>query len=135
MSAATEQKLREAMARLSAGEPLHTDGALTKENLACEVKVSHATVHRVEEILAEWDAKVARPMLRTPGEVQRDETIADLRNRLRDAAARATELRGRLDALATMIANQYYENLELRKKASAQRQGRVSALPASTPRP
>ena len=41
--------------------PLHTDGALTKENLAREAQVSHATVHRAEDILAEWDAKVARP--------------------------------------------------------------------------
>lgn len=30
VSAATEKKLREAMARLLAGEPLHTDGALTR---------------------------------------------------------------------------------------------------------
>src|SRR3954470_22256874 len=58
VSAATETKLREAMARLLAGEPLHTDGALTKENLAREAKVSHATVHRAEDVLAEWNARV-----------------------------------------------------------------------------
>jgi hypothetical protein len=34
VSAATEAKLRAAMVRLLAGEPLHTDRALTKENLA-----------------------------------------------------------------------------------------------------
>ncbi|MFE1251513.1 hypothetical protein [Streptomyces sp. NPDC058735] len=104
VSAATEKKLREAMARLLAGEPLHTDGALTKENLAREAKISHATVHRAEEILAEWDARVARPVLRTPGEVQRDETIADLRKRLREATARATKLQGKLDGLARVTA-------------------------------
>ncbi|WP_327310230.1 MULTISPECIES: hypothetical protein [unclassified Streptomyces] len=46
VSAATADKLREAMARLLAGEPLHSNGALTKENLAREARVSHATVHR-----------------------------------------------------------------------------------------
>ena len=66
VSAATEAKLRAAMARLLAGEPLHTDGALTKENVAREAKVSHASVHRAEEVVAEWDAKVARPVLRAP---------------------------------------------------------------------
>lgn len=72
-------------------------------------------------------------MLRTPGEVQRDETIADLRKRLREATTRATELQGKIDALATVTANLYHENLELKKKASARRQGRVTALPASGP--
>ncbi|MEU6706556.1 hypothetical protein [Streptomyces wuyuanensis] len=69
VSAATATKLREAMARLLAGEPLHTNGALTKENLAREAQVSHATVHRAEEILAEWDAKVARPRSRSNGQL------------------------------------------------------------------
>ncbi|MFE5300661.1 hypothetical protein [Streptomyces sp. NPDC056632] len=68
-----------------------------------------------------------------PGEVQRDETIADLRKRLREATARATELQGKLDALATVTANLYYENLELKKNLSKQGQRRVTALPASGP--
>jgi len=62
------------------------------------------TVHRAEEILAEWDAKVARPVLRTPGEVQQDETIADLRKQLREAKAQVTEVQGKFDALATVTA-------------------------------
>lgn len=36
VSPASAAKLREAMARLLAGDPLHTDGALTKKNLARE---------------------------------------------------------------------------------------------------
>ncbi|WP_433194467.1 hypothetical protein ACQP1G_37815 [Nocardia sp. CA-107356] len=133
VSAATEKKLREAMARLLAGEPLHSDGALSKENLAREAQLSHATVHRAEEVLAEWDARVARPVVRTPGEVRRDETITDLRRRLREATTRATELQGKLDALATVTANLYYENLELKKKMSVKAQGRIAAIPASGP--
>ncbi|MGW2229452.1 hypothetical protein [Streptomyces formicae] len=133
VSAATEAKLREAMDRLLAGEPLHTDGALTKENLAREAKVSHATVHRAEAIVAEWNAKVARPVRRTPGEVQRDETIAELRKRLRETVAKNSELQNKLDALATVTANLYFENVELKKKQAGRGQGRLAALPATGP--
>ncbi|MDF9871594.1 hypothetical protein [[Kitasatospora] papulosa] len=128
VSAATETKLREAMARLLASEPLHTDGALTKENLAREAKVSHATVHRAEEILAEWDAHVARPVLRTPGEVQRDETIADLRKQLRKAKVQVTQAQAKFDALATVTANLYAENLALKKKLRSRQ--RLAVIPA-----
>ncbi|MGW4890690.1 hypothetical protein ACWEQL_00245 [Kitasatospora sp. NPDC004240] len=131
VSAATEMKLREAMARLLAGQPQHTDGALTKENLAREAGVSHATVHRAEAVLADWDAQVARPVLRTPGEVQRDKTISELRKRLREATERATQLQGKLDALATVTANLYHENRELKGKLSKHGQSRIAALPAS----
>ncbi|MFE0650201.1 hypothetical protein ACFVZH_16610 [Streptomyces sp. NPDC059534] len=127
VSAATETKLREAMARLLAGEPQHTDGALTKENLAREAKVSHATVHRAEAVLAEWDAKVARPVLRTPGEVQRDETIAELRRQLREAKAQTTAVQGKLDALAAVTANLYHENIALKKKLGNSR--RLASVP------
>ncbi|QUW85602.1 hypothetical protein SMIR_41890 (plasmid) [Streptomyces mirabilis] len=127
VSAASAEKLRAAMARLLAGEPLHTDGALTKENLAREAQVSHATVHRAEEILAEWDAQVARPVLRTPGEVRRDETIAELRKQMREARTHAAELQGKLDALATVTANLYAENLVLKKRLG---RTRLAVLPA-----
>lgn len=132
VSAATEKKLRGAMTRPLNGQPLHSDGALSKENLAREAQVSHATVHRAEEVLAEWDARIARPVVRTPGEVRRDETIAELRCQPGGATSRATELQGKLDALATVTANLYSENLEL-KKASVKGQGRITALPASGP--
>ncbi|WP_435239785.1 hypothetical protein [Streptomyces sp. YPW6] len=128
VSAATATKLREAMARLLAREPLHTNGALTKENLAREAQVSHATVHRAGEILAEWDAQVARPVLRSPGEVQRDETIASLRRQLREAKAQVTEAQGKLDALAAVTANLYHENIALKKKLGNRR--RLASIPA-----
>jgi predicted RNase H-like nuclease (RuvC/YqgF family) len=133
VSAATEKKLREAVARLLAGEPQVTDGGLTKENLAREAQVSHTTLHRAEAILAEWDTHVTRPVLQTPGEVQRDETISDLRRRLREATTRSTELQGKLDALATVTANLYHENRELKEKLNRHGPGRVAALPATGP--
>ncbi|MGW0630864.1 hypothetical protein [Streptomyces sp. NPDC002758] len=129
----TATKLREAMARLLAGEPLHTDGALTKENLAREAKVSHASVHRAEDILAEWDAQVARPVLRTPSEVTRDETIAKLRAQLRKAKAEVTEVRGKFDALAAVTANLYHENLALKRKLGNSRRLASLAAPAAEP--
>lgn len=127
VSTTTATKLREAMQRLLAGEPVRTDGALTKENLAREAGVSHATVHRAEDILAEWDAKVPRQVLRTPGEVRRDEDIDTLRRQLREAKQQITALNGKLDALATVTANLYHENRALRRK-HGQKQ-RLAALP------
>ncbi|GAA3136002.1 hypothetical protein GCM10010521_22650 [Streptomyces rameus] len=99
VSAKTATKLRDAMARLLAGEPLHTNGALTKENLAREAQVSHATVHRADDILTEWNAKVAR-----------DETIAALHKQLREARVEITQLNGKLDALATVTANLFRQS-------------------------
>ncbi|WP_063771587.1 MULTISPECIES: hypothetical protein [Streptacidiphilus] len=128
VSAATDTKLREAMARLLAGQPRNSDGALTKENLAREAGVSHATVHRAEQVLAEWNSHVTTPVLRTPGEVQRDETIAELKRRLREATARAGELQGKLDALATVTANLYHENRGLKAKLSKQATDQVAVL-------
>jgi predicted nucleic acid-binding Zn-ribbon protein len=72
-------------------------------------------------------------VLRTPGEVQRDETISELRKRLREATERATQLQGKLDALATVTANLYHENRGLKEKLTRQRTEKVAVLPASGP--
>lgn len=114
VSAATETKLRAAMERLLNGTPQHTDGALTKENLAREAAVSHATVHRAETILGEWNARVDQPAARTAPDIPGDEAITALRAALRDANQKITTLNGRLDALATVTANLYRENQSLR---------------------
>ncbi len=131
VSAATERKLREAMQRLLDGVPLRTDGAITKENLAREADVSHASVYRAKTILAEWDAKVALPIVRSVGEVRRDETIAELQAKLRTANRRITELNGKLDALASVTANLYYENRILRSKLH--QRSDIAALPGEAP--
>jgi hypothetical protein len=82
VSPATETMLRAAMQRLLNGTPQHTDGALTKENLAREAGVSHATARRAETILHEWNARVDQPAARTAPD---DEAITGLRSALRDA--------------------------------------------------
>ncbi|WP_240634225.1 MULTISPECIES: hypothetical protein [Streptomyces] len=104
------------MTRLLAGQPQHTDGALTKENLAREAGVSHATVHRATDVLAEWNFQVPHPVRRTPGEHARDDAMTALRTRLAQARGQARELQGQLDALATVTANLYAENLALRRR-------------------
>ena len=114
VSAATETKLRTAMQRLLNGTQQRADGALTKENLAREAAVSHATVHRAETILQEWNALVEQSPARATRHVPGDEAIAGLRAALRDASQQITTLNGRLDALATVTANLYHENQALR---------------------
>jgi small-conductance mechanosensitive channel len=116
VSPASEAKLRAAMTRLLAGQPQHTDGALTKENLAREAGVSHATVHRATDILTEWNAHVPHPVRRTPSERARDDTITTLRTQLAQIRDHARELQGQLDALASITANLYAENLALRRR-------------------
>ncbi|MFH9090881.1 hypothetical protein [Streptomyces sp. NPDC017673] len=106
------------MTRLLAGQPRHTDGALTKENLAREAGVSHATVHRATTVLAEWNTHVPHPVRRTPNERARDDTITTLRTQLAQARRQAREFQGQLDALATVTAHLYAENLTLRRRLS-----------------
>ncbi|MFC9740528.1 hypothetical protein ACFVKC_21710 [Streptomyces noursei] len=129
VSPATEAKLRAAMDRLLEGRPERTDGALTKENLAREAGVSHATVHRAETVLADWDTRVERPVLRTPGEVRRDEEIAELRRGLRESKQNVTLLQNKLDALATVTANLYHENQALKQERTRRTQRALTAMP------
>lgn len=114
VSPATETKLRAAMERLLNGTPQRTDSALTKENLAREAAVSHATVHRAETILAEWNTRTRQPSAQDAPSVPADDPITQLRAALRDANQKITTLNGRLDALATVTANLYRENQALR---------------------
>jgi hypothetical protein len=125
ISKATENKLRDAMKRLRDGAPLHTDGALTKENLAREAGVSHATVHRAHTILAEWNTQI-QPTARDTAAVHSHDSADELRAKLRDANQKITTLNGKLDALASVTANLYHENRALR--ATLERHAPVVAL-------
>lgn len=125
VSKATETKLREAMKRLRDGAPLHTDGALTKENLAREAGVSHATVHRADTVLAEWNAHI-QPTTHDTAAARTHDSPDELRAKLRDANQKITTLNGKLDALATVTANLYHENRALR--ATLERSGPVVPL-------
>jgi hypothetical protein len=128
VSPATETKLRAAMQRLLDGTSRHTGGALTKENLAREAGVSHATVHRAETILAEWNTHAGRPAARTTPGFPADDPVTQLRAALRDANQKITILNGKLDALATVTANLYRENQALR--AALDHRNQLTPLPA-----
>ncbi|WP_199826949.1 hypothetical protein [Streptomyces sp. WM6378] len=84
-------------------------------------------MHRAHDVLTQWNAKVASPVLRTLGEVARDETIAGLHSRLREANTQVSQVQGKLDALAAVTANLYHENLALKRRLGSER--RLSPLP------
>jgi TolA-binding protein len=88
-------------------------------------------VHRAAGVLAEWDAKVARPVLRSAAEVRRDETIATLSARLREATQQITQLQGKLDALASVTASLYHENQQMRRQLGGRHVTTIAALPAA----
>ncbi|MCX5003771.1 hypothetical protein OHB05_14180 [Streptomyces sp. NBC_00638] len=114
VSAKTERKLRDAMDRLLAGKPQHSDGRLTKNNLAQEAGVSSATMFRAKAVLAVWDTHIDTHGSLTAGEARRDADIADLRRQLTAAKREITELNRRLTAAATIIASFHHDNQMLR---------------------
>jgi hypothetical protein len=123
VSQRTCQALREAMTRLLAGTPKHTDGRLTKTNLGREAGVSHATLHRAKAILAEWDTAIAAAGNRTPEQARHQNDTSLLRADLKKKTGEYTDLRRRLEAAATVIATLHHENTALR--AQLARQGTV----------
>ncbi|MET7593864.1 MULTISPECIES: hypothetical protein [Streptomyces] len=128
VSAKTERKLRDAMDRLLAGKPQHSEGRLTKNNLAVEAGVSPATMFRARAVLADWDAHIESHGSLTPGEARRDADIDDLRRQLAIAKREITELNRRLTAAATVIASLHHDNQLLRTENDAA--GTVIAFPA-----
>ncbi|WP_152643201.1 MULTISPECIES: hypothetical protein [Rhizobium] len=70
VSAATEQALSEAMARLFDGCPRVTDGRLTVVNLAVEAGVSRATANRALKVLAVFRKAVIESRVRRDAEDQ-----------------------------------------------------------------
>jgi chromosome segregation ATPase len=116
VSAETVKALRAAMERLLAGRPARTDGRLVKENLYREAGVSRATMNRAHRILAEWDRRTAATDARTPGEARRDDELRELRVEVRTLKRERTQLQGRLDASATVIAALHHDNAALREE-------------------
>ncbi|KOU51516.1 hypothetical protein ADK56_09790 [Streptomyces sp. MMG1522] len=128
VSAKTEDKLRAAMGRLLAGKPQHSDGRLTKNNLALEAGVSPATMFRAKAVLADWDAHIDTHGSLTPGEARRDADIDDFRRKLAAAKKEITELNRQLTAATTVIASLHHDNQMLRTEDDAA--GAVVAFPS-----
>ena len=68
---------------------------------------------------------------RPTGEVRRDERIEQLAAALRAEKQKVTELHGKLDALASVTANLYNENLAMRRKLD--KQTRIASLDTPDP--
>jgi hypothetical protein len=120
------KRLREAMDRLLAGRPQHTDGRLIKDNLWKEAGLSRATMNRAIRILAEWNCRVAECDAFTPREARKNDEVATLRKKLEDKTRQCTELHHRLDAAATAIAALHHDNTLLRQELD--QRGRLVAL-------
>ncbi|MEU7563996.1 hypothetical protein [Streptomyces eurythermus] len=116
VSTETVKALRAAMERLLAGRPTCTDGRLVKENLYREAGGSRATMNRAHRILAEWDRRTAATDARIPGEARRDDELQELRVEVRTFKRERTQLQGRLDASATVIAALHHDNAALREE-------------------
>jgi hypothetical protein len=126
VSAETAKALRAAMERLLGGRPSRTDGRLTNENLYREAGVSRATMNRAHGILAEWDRRTAATDARTPGEVRHDDELNEPRAELKKIKRERTQLQGRLDASATVIAALHHDNAALHEELDGH--GAVVAL-------
>ncbi|MET7928310.1 hypothetical protein ABZT43_30860 [Streptomyces sp. NPDC005349] len=116
-SGKTEQALREAMERLFTGQPVRTDGKLTKQNLWREAGVSRATMNRATTVLADWDNHVNQSTASKHDQDQAAE-IARLRRQLRDNRHERQQLQDEVDAAATVIAALLAENTALREQAA-----------------
>ncbi|MEV7755421.1 hypothetical protein [Streptomyces griseofuscus] len=83
-------------------------------------------MNRAPNILAEWDRRTAVTGARTPGEARRDTELSELRSQLKELKHEQTQLRGRLDAAATVIAALHHGNAGLREELAGR--GVVVAL-------
>jgi hypothetical protein len=126
VSAEAEKALRAAMERLLAGKPTRSDGRLIKENLYKEAGVSRATMNRALDILTEWNERTAATGARTPGEARRDSELTEVRGQLIKLKRERTQLQGRLDAAATVIAALHHDNAGLREELAGR--GTIVAL-------
>ncbi|MCX4460280.1 hypothetical protein OOK58_56395 [Streptomyces sp. NBC_01728] len=126
VSGQAEKALRAAMERLLAGKPARTDGRLIKENLYREAGVSRATMNRAPDILTEWNERTAATGARTPGEARRDTELGEVRRQLKELKRERTQLQGRLEAAATVIAALHHDNAGLREELAGR--GAVIAL-------
>jgi heme A synthase len=133
VSARTEQSLRDAMGRLFTGQPRHSDGRLTKTNLATEAGVSQATMFRAKAVLADWDAHAANHGTLSADEIRRDAELNEVRRQLVDSKREITELQHQMVAAATVIAALHHDNELLRAERGPRRT--ITTLPSSSRAP
>lgn len=121
VSISAETKLQEAMDRLLSGQPRHTDGKLTKANLACEAQVSPATLYRTKSVIEAWDKRVTDTTPRNPEAEKLREELAAKKARIRDLEGQTRKLKNDLTAAVTVIA-------ELSARLTAKEQAKVVSI-------
>lgn len=94
------------MERLLSGAPQHTDGRLTRTNLALEAGVGRATLYRQPDLMAEWNRRVAESDI-TDAPLSAEGTIARLTRQLGDERRRNAELERLQKGLAAVVAELY----------------------------
>lgn len=119
MTTTSQAKLQQAMERLLAGRPEHTDGRLIKENLYREAGVSRATMNRHPALLKEWNARVDTPTPRDRARRTLETEVANQRTTINELRAHVRELEGQLTTAATVIAELTVENQHLRQHQGA----------------
>lgn len=100
----SQRRIQDAMNRLLGGEARYCDGRLTKTNLAREAGVSHATLYRAKNILAEWEQRVSETTPRNAQVSRLEAELSKSRKRIRDLERQNTDLRRRVTAATTVIA-------------------------------
>jgi hypothetical protein len=99
-------EIRAAMERLLAGNPRHTDGRLTKINLALEAGIGRATLYRQHDLLAEWNRRTAESEI-TDNPQSASISIARLTRQLDEERRLRREADRTAEGLAFVVAELY----------------------------
>ncbi|AMU24479.1 Uncharacterised protein [Mycobacteroides abscessus] len=127
----SREEIRAAMERLLNGDAQHTDGRLTKTNLAVEAGVGRATLYRQHDLMAEWARRVTESDIAPPA-ASAAATIAHLTRQLADERSRRRESDRIANGLAFVVA-ELYRALEARTPPNSSR-GTIIPINAKTRR-
>ena len=141
VSAATDKKIRDAMDRLLAGEPIRCDGKLTYTNVAKEAGVGYSTLWKADTgLLAEFKRRATGPDDPAPPAVtmvgkltqQRDihaAKVAELRAEKAKLEELVRVLKHEIAALVVDNEHQQAEIEQLRARIRRMEGGTVRVLP------
>ncbi len=125
--------LREAMDRLLRGEPLHSDGKLTIKSLADEAQVKRwVLTHKHTDLQDEFRTRIAQ-IDTTSGPIwERDQTIADLQDKVGRQAEQLQEARATIARLERVVQVLTLENEQLGAASGhAAEHARLRGLPGA----
>lgn len=117
MSARDE--IRQAMERLLTGAAEHTDGRLTRTNLALEAGIGRATLYRQPDLLAEWIRRVDESDTTECSQPGNAATIVRLTRQLEKERTRRRESDQVADGLALVVAELYRQLEAMRSDTNA----------------